>query len=169
MAVLNSQYYISKLGLLPHPEGGYYKEFYRAEEIFLKNQLPTRYSGKRNFSTSIYFLLSEDDVSNFHRLQSDELWHFYSGSALIIYILNEHHGLSKIYLGNDLESNENFQVVIKAGNWFAAEVIDKKSYALLGCTVAPGFDFSDFELAKRDTLLDKFQGHKELILRFTRN
>ncbi len=167
MPVSKVQYYISKLGLIPHPEGGYYTEFYRSEETFIKKYLPVRYSGNRNFSTSIYFLLSEKNVSNFHRLQSDELWHFYNGSGLIIYVLNDVQGLTKIYLGNDLESNENFQVVIKAGDWFAAEVKDKCSYTLLGCTVAPGFDFSDFEMAKRDTLLNKFVEHKDLIMQFT--
>ena len=167
MPVPKVQYYISKLGLIPHPEGGFYKEFYRSGEIFVKNYLPERYSGDRNFSTSIYFLLSDKNVSNFHRIQSDELWHFYNGCGLIIYVLNDNQGLTTIYLGNDLESNENYQVVIKAGDWFAAELKDKSSFALVGCTVAPGFNFSDFELAKRDILLNKFREYKDLIMQFT--
>jgi len=160
-------YYITKLQLEPHPEGGYYKEVYRAGEIYFAEHLPGRYSGDRNFSTSIYFLLEGRQISKFHKLDSDELWHFYDGSSVRIYILKESKGLSEIVLGNDLNKGEMFQTTIERGNWFAAEVIDKSSYSLIGCTVSPGFDFKDFNLANRKELIARFPSNEELIRLFT--
>lgn len=162
-----AKYYITKLQLASHPEGGYYKEIYRAGEIYYAEHLPGRYSGNRSFSTSIYFLLEGKQISKFHKLESDELWHFYDGSGIKIYILNNSAGLSEIILGNDLDKGEIFQTVIEKGNWFAAEVIDKSSYSLIGCTVSPGFDYTDFELANREILVEKFPFNKELIMRLT--
>jgi len=153
---------------MPHPEGGYFKEIYRADEKYSAEYLPDRYSGNRNFSTSIYFMLTGEDVSNFHRLQSDELWHFYDGSSIIIYLLNEKEGFRTITLGKNLTDDEVYQTTIDRGVWFAAELKDKKSFSLIGCTVSPGFDFKDFELADRKILSEQFPQHKDLIERFTK-
>jgi len=158
-----AQEYISKLQLKPHPEGGYYKEIYRAGDLILHDQLPKRYKSSRNFATSIYFLLEGKQVSNFHRLKSDEQWHFYDGSSVIVYIINEQGILDKIRLGRNINKGESFQIVIKHNSWFAAELSDKTSFALIGCTVAPGFDFDDFELGKRNELTKIFPQFKELI------
>ncbi len=157
---------IEQLQLRKHPEGGYYREIFRSEEKILKG-LPDRYEGERCICTSIYFLLSENDFSAFHRLKSDEIWHFYSGSALDIYVIGSNGELSIHSIGNSTGENELFQVVIKRGQWFAAEVRDKNFFSLVGCTVAPGFDFKDFELGKRDTLLSEYPSHKDLITRLT--
>lgn len=157
---------IKILGLMPHPEGGYYKEIYRSEEILRSDALPERYSGQRNFSTSIYYLLKSGQISQFHKIKSDEIWHFYSGSSVIIHCLNKE-GYNKAAVGKNIEEGENFQVVIKAGTWFAAEVNDKISYSLIGCTVAPGFDFNDFILASRDELVKDYPVFEDLIKRFT--
>ena len=162
-----AKYYVAKLQLNPHPEGGYYKEIYRSGEIYFAEHLPGRYSGGRNFSTSIYFLLEGKQVSKFHKLKSDELWHFYDGTSIKIYIFNNSMSLSEIVLGNNLDKGEIFQIAIEKENWFAAEVIDKSSYSLIGCTVAPGFDFADFELANRKELVEKFSLYRDLIKRFT--
>lgn len=160
--------YIDKLELAAHPEGGYFSEIYRSNEIVLADHLPSRYKSSRSFSTSIYFMLEGKQISSFHRLKSDEQWHFYDGTALDIYIINENGNLKKIKLGNYLKSGETFQTVIEKNSWFAAELIDKSSYALVGCTVSPGFDFNDFELGKRNDLVNKFPDHKEIIIRFTK-
>ncbi len=164
---MNSQaeFYIEKLNLSAHPEGGYFKEIYRASESILETYLPARYKGSRNFSTSIYFLLEGEQTSSFHKLASDELWHFYDGSAIKIFILNETGELSTITLGRSIENGEQFQCVIPAGCWFGAELVDKKLFALIGCTVAPGFNFSDFALADSKELSIKYPLHKLLINR----
>ena len=122
---------------------------------------------KRNVSTSIYFLLTGTQVSKFHRLKSDELWHFYDGAAVKIYIIDEKGQQIKIVLGRKTENGEVFQAVIRKNTWFASEVINKKSFSLIGCTVSPGFDFSDFEMAHRNNLIRQFPMHEDLITKFT--
>ena len=163
-----AQKYIEKFQLKPHSEGGYYKEIYRAGDMILPENLPKRYKSSRNFSTSIYFLLEGNQVSHFHRLKSDEQWHYYDGSSIILYVIGESGNLSKILLGRNIEDGESIQTVIKQNSWFAAELSDKTSFALIGCTVAPGFDFNDFELGKRDKLIDAFPQLRELIFRLTK-
>jgi predicted cupin superfamily sugar epimerase len=160
--------YIAKLQLNKHPEGGYYKEIYRAGELILPDHLPERYKSSRAFSTSIYFLLEGNQVSTFHRLKSDELWHFYDGSTLIIYSIDDNGELKKINLGKNSNKGELFQVQIKHNVWFGAELIDKSSFALVGCTVAPGFEFEDFEIGKRDKLIKQYPEHQQLIIKLTR-
>ena len=160
-----AKYYIQKLQLNKHPEGGYYREIYRSGEIIFIDA-PNQ-NRKRNVSTSIYFLLEGSQKSKFHKLKSDELWHFYDGTAVKIYILDGNGKVTETMIGRDIENGGLFQTTIGNNNWFAAEVIDKRSFTLIGCTVSPGFDFSDFELAKRENLLRKFPDHKELILKFT--
>lgn len=158
---------IERLGLLPHPEGGFFKEIYRSEEVLQKQMLPQRFLGERNFSTSIYFLLANENKSHFHKIKSDEIWHFYSGTTLILHMIDSVGNYKCLKVGNDFEKNEIPQAVVPHGVWFAAEVEDKNSYALVGCTVAPGFDFQDFELAKRENLLALFPMHSEVINKFT--
>jgi len=158
---------IDELGLLPHPEGGWYKEVYRASEEIGAAGLPERFGGARSFSTSIYFLLAGDNFSAFHRIKSDELWHIYAGDGLTIHVIAPNGDYEGINLGNRLEAGETFQAVVPAGSWFASEPNDG-GYALVGCTVAPGFDFADFELAERDSLQQQFPEHRELIERLTR-
>jgi uncharacterized protein len=161
------KYYIEKLGLERHPEGGYFCEVYRSAEYYCSTALPERYGGDRNISTSIYYLLEGNQVSRFHKLKSDEIWHFLDGSSVKIYLLDPFGNLSEIVVGKNLDSGEKLQAVISKGNWFAAEAIDKDSFSLVFCTVAPGFDFDDFEQGKRDEMLNKYPEHKELILKFT--
>ncbi len=163
-----AQKYIEKLQLKPHPEGGYYKEIYRAGDMILPEHLPKRYKSSRNFSTSIYFLLEGNQVSNFHKLKSDEQWHFYDGSSIVVYVIDEGGNLNKILLGRNIEKGESLQTVIKYNSWFAAELSDKTSFALIGCTVAPGFDFNDFELGKRDELIKTFPQFRELIYKLAK-
>lgn len=161
-----AKYYIQKLELIKHPEGGYFREIYRSSEMYFIDR--PKKALKRNASTSIYFLLDGKQVSKFHRLKSDELWHFYEGSTIKLYLINEAGEFSVLLLGKNLSDGEVFQVTISKNSWFAAEVLDKKSFSLIGCTVSPGFDFSDFELASRKKLLDHFPSHKKEIVRFTK-
>ena len=157
--------YIKQLGLAKHPEGGYFREIYRSGEIIRAKNLPKRYKSSRNFSTSIYFLLEGKQISTFHKLKSDELWHFYDGSSVIIYIIDKKGRLSPQKLGRERDCS--FQSIIKRGQWFAAEIENKNSFSLFGCTVSPGFDFEDFELANQDMLIKLFPKHESLISRLT--
>jgi hypothetical protein len=161
-----AEFYITNLNLQPHPEGGYFSEVYRSEEAIDKKSLPSRYDGKRSFSTSIYFLLEGEQISKFHRLKSDEQWHFYDGCAVNIYIINEQGELSMVRLGKEISNGEVFQTVIKGNHWFAAELADKSSFCLVGCVVSPGFEFSDFEITIGEELMKKFPQHKELVKKF---
>ena len=160
-------YYIEKLKLMKHPEGGYYNEIYRSDEIFSASVLPERYIGDRVFSTSIYFLLEGKQYSAFHKLQSDEIWHFYDGCPIRIYTITPEQKLEENILGDDIDKNENRQVVIQKNSWFAAELVSKTTFGLMGCTVSPGFDFRDLEIGKRDHLLKKYPEYKDVIIKLT--
>ncbi len=161
--------YIKRLQLEPHPEGGYFKEIYRSGEIFEAEHLPGRYNGDRSFSTSIYFMLAGNQFSSFHKLKSDELWHYYDGVSVKIYVLSAEGELSTITLGRELNKGERLQAVIEKGSWFGAELTDKDSFVLIGCTVSPGFDFRDFELGNREELIARFPQHEELIIKLTKS
>ena len=160
--------WIASLHLAPHPEGGFYRETYRAAEMIAADHLPARFGAPRALSTAIYFLLTGDQVSLFHRIKSDEVWHFYAGGALTLALIHPDGRLEEHRLGPDPERGESFQALVPAGCWYGASVDDPESYALVGGTVAPGFDFADFELADRQTLLARFPQHRQAILRLTR-
>jgi predicted cupin superfamily sugar epimerase len=164
----NADYWIEKLDLEIHPEGGFFKEMYRSEETIPHEALPIRFSGKRSFSTSIYYLLKNRNISLFHRIKQDEIWHFYEGTALTIHCISEDGVYSKYVLGRSIEAGESFQVVVTAGCYFAAEVNNKESYSLVGCTVAPGFDYEDFEIPERIELTQIFPQHQKIIESFTK-
>ncbi len=159
---------VTRLKLKTHPEGGWYRETYRAKEAIQQAALPGRFAGDRSLSTAIYFLLPAGVFSAFHRIASDECWHFYEGSPLIIYVIHPNGKLDKIKLGRDIEDGQVFQAVVPAGCWFASMPIGAEGYTLTGCTVAPGFDFADFELANADDLSKEVPQHEELIRQLCR-
>ena len=159
---------VKQLELEPHPEGGYFKETYRSEGSIPQESLSSEFDGNRNYSTGIYYLLQSEDFSAFHRIHQDEMWHFYSGDALEITMISEDGVLSSILLGQDLKNGDVFQFTVPKHYWFAARVTKPNSYALVGCTVAPGFDFKDFELADRDKLIAQFPQHQDVITSLTR-
>jgi len=163
----SADYFIKKLDLQKHHEGGYFKEIYRSDEVINSNALPKYFDGKRNISTSIYFLLKSDDFSSFHKIKSDEIWYFYQGSPLTIFVIINGK-IKKLLLGNNLEKGESFQQIVPKNSWFAACVNLPDSFSLVGCTVAPGFDFNDFELATRKELLESYPYLYENINKFTR-
>jgi predicted cupin superfamily sugar epimerase len=160
---------VQQLGLIPHPEGGFFRETYRSVGEIPESALGSDFVGKRNHSTCIYFLLTSADFSAFHRIRQDEIWHFYDGSPLHLHLLSEtgQHSIHRI--GRALEKGEVPQFVVPGGHWFAAEVIEPNSYSLVGCTVAPGFNFADFELASEKVLLGRFPDKAQLIQRLTRH
>lgn len=152
-----------KLQLQSHVEGGAFRETYRSEWVLDMSTLPAGMIGSRNASTCIYFLLEEGEFSAFHRIAADEIWHFYDGQTLTIYEIAPGGDLQTHKLGRDIENGETLQVIITAGNWFASRVEAPGTFALVGCTVAPGFDFADFELAERASLQAAYPQHATLI------
>jgi uncharacterized protein len=156
--------WIRALGLSPHPEGGHYRETYRAATM----TAPAGFPGPRALSTAINFLLERDEVSALHRLRADELWHFHAGSTVRVVELTAGDVLREHRLGLDLEAGERPQLVIPGGSWFGARVDSGGSFALMSCTVAPGFDFADFELADRATLRSRHPRHVESLEAFLR-
>lgn len=167
MAVTPIEELIKKLELQPHPEGGYFKETYRSSGEINNESLGIEYKGKRNYSTCIYFLMTTESFSAFHRINQDEIWHFYEGSPIRLHIISEEGNHTTHIIGRDFSKGEVPQLVVPGQHWFAAEVIKDDSYSLIGCTVAPEFDFSDFELPTRKELVNKFPKHKEVILQLT--
>ena len=159
----NAAYWIKTLRLVEHPEGGYFREIYRAGESIPAAALPSRYGRRRAFSTSIYFLLRAGQVSHFHRLRSDEVWHFYAGGPLQFHMFHAGGAYRRLRLGRNPEAGEVPQAVLPRGVWFGVELLRPRSFALCGCTVAPGFDFADFEFGRREELLARFPRHKGLI------
>jgi len=152
-------YWIDRLNLLPHPEGGFYREVYRAEDQIKHPE----HAKARNLATSIYFLLEGENISHFHKLLSDELWYYHDGVGANIHVF--HKGAYQQYqLSN--ESEGHLQVLIPAKSEFATEVIDQQGYVLMGCVVTPGFDFEDFRMLRKGEMYSKYPEHKELIERF---
>lgn len=165
---MNAEQYIEYLQLQPHPEGGFYIQNYRSTEHIPASVLPGRFSGSRVFSTAIYYLLEQDDFSAFHKIKSDECWHFYAGDRLDIHVIHANGHYAFIKLGGDVQNGEVFQFVVPAEAWFAVEPAPGSSFGLTGCTVAPGFDFQDFEMAGKATLLKTFPQHHAVISRLCR-
>lgn len=160
---------IQKLQLQPHPEGGFYRETYRSEGVIQPNSLEDHYTGPRNYGTAIYFLLTSDNFSAFHKIKQDEIWHFYQGVSIGIHVINPQGDYHYQVVGNQLEEGEVPQYVVEGGCWFAAEVPHEEGYSLVGCTVSPGFSFEDFEMASQAELCTLFPKHKKVIQHFTRH
>jgi len=166
--MLTAQDWIESLQLTPHPEGGFFREMYRCPETIAQAHLPPRFSGARSFVTAIYFLLRSQDFSALHRLRQDEIWHFYDGTALTLTLIDPPGNLRTIRLGREVRAGEVLQAVVPGGCLFGAAVDAPDSYALVGCTVAPGFDFADFEMPPRQSLLTAYPQHQAVIERLTR-
>jgi predicted cupin superfamily sugar epimerase len=157
--VTEADAHIARLGLLPHPEGGFYRETFRSS-------LSVDHGAPRSASTAIYFLLPARTFSAFHRVRSDEVWHHYDGDALDLHTIDEQGTYAIARLGHDYDAGQRPQAVVPAGVWQAAVPLGR--YALCGCTVAPGFDFADFELPDRAAILERFPALTEIITKLTR-
>ena len=166
--MLTAREWIDQLRLQRHPEGGWFRETYRSAEGVARAALPGRFDGDRAFSTAIYYLLDGGEIGALHRIRQDEGWHFYDGSSLTLHLIAPDGTYSTRGLGRDLHRGQEPQAVAPAGWYFAATVDEPGSFSLAGCTVAPGFDFADFELPTCDELCRRFPQHRELIGRLTR-
>ena len=157
---------IKHFGLIPHPkEGGFFRETYRSTECY--DQLPTRYAGSRSIGTAIYYLLTPGTCSALHRLRSDEIFHFYLGDPVRMLQLDSDGTSRTVVLGPDVLAGQQLQVVVPRGVWQGSLLEPGGKFALLGCTVAPGFDYADYESADRQKLLAQYPNHADLIRRLT--
>lgn len=163
---LTARSLVNQLGLLPHPEGGYFRETYRAPLTL--TDLPAGFAAPRSASTAIYYLLERGDMSALHRIASDEVWHHYAGGMLTVHVLHPDGRHEALRLGTDFAAGEQPQAVVPAGAWFGARLEGDDDFVLVGCTVAPGFDFHDFVLGVRGTLEHAFPEHAELVRSLTR-
>jgi len=163
VSMLTPQQLIGQFSLQPHPEGGWYKQTYQSPERMAAGSLPERFGGDRPFSTAIYFLLEQGNFSAFHRIKSDEAWHFYAGGELRVYVILPDDSLQIISLGNEPGSGQSFQYVVPANCWFASRPAPGTAFSFVGCTVAPGFDFEDFELAEASALIQRYPQHATII------
>lgn len=155
---------LKHFALSSHPEGGAYLETYRS----LQNGVFEGFTDKKSASTGIFFLLKKDEFSSFHRIKSDEMWHFYLGGPLAIVEINPQGDISTTILGHNISFGEKLQYTVPAGNWFASYPLPGSLFSFVGCTVSPGFDFNDFELATRKELTKDFPQHDKVIKKLTR-
>lgn len=164
-----AQTWIDRLDLQAHPEGGFYRETYRTDLQVPADALPDRFDGARDVAALIYFLLTADSFSALHRIRQDEVWHFYAGAPVTLHQIRPDGSRSATTLSRAVEEGHRLHTVVPAETWFGATVADAgPEYALVGCTTAPAFDFSDFELADRDALIEAHPEHRSLIERLTR-
>ncbi len=159
--------WVEHLNLQPHPEGGFFKETYRGELNLPSAVLGNDFAGDRSISTGIYYLLCGSDFSALHRIASDEVWHFYAGTPLRVEGIHSDGRREDWILSNDGVSGMP-QAIVPAGVWFGSRLVDSDGFALVGCTVAPGFDFNDFQMANRDVFVERFPEHSTWIESLTR-
>jgi predicted cupin superfamily sugar epimerase len=166
--MLTADELIRHFNLTPHPkEGGFFRETYRSAETYSDAVLPQRYGGERSAGTAIYYLLTPGTFSALHRLKTDEIFHFYLGSPIHMLQLLPDGGGCSITLGPDVLAGQQLQVVVPRGVWQGSFLEPGGAFALVGCTVAPGFDYADYEHGDRDTLLQQYPDHADLIRQLT--
>lgn len=159
MKVINHNI-IENLNLEVHPEGGYFRRTYCAPVKINHHE--------RAIGSSIYYYLEDNDFSAWHRVDCDEMWHFYSGNELVLYLIDSRGHLSSIQMGDPLNDDNTPQYLIPSGTWLAAEIKGNQGYGLVGCTCFPEFEFRGFEMPPREKLLQEFPQHKEIIIKLTR-
>ncbi len=168
--MLTADKIIALLNLKPHPEeGGYFVETYRSSETISEKALPNRYKGVRSFGTAIYYLLTPETFSTMHRLQSDEIFHFYLGAPVEMLQLWPDGSGRILILGTDIMNGMKPQAVIPKGVWQGAKLIKDGKFALLGTTVSPGFEFVDYESGRRDELVKSYPQYREWIIALTKH
>jgi predicted cupin superfamily sugar epimerase len=167
--MITAEKLVKLLGLKSHPEGGYYKETYRSDEIISKGALPKRYKGNRRYGTAIYYLLTRETFSAIHRIKTDEIYHFYLGDPVeLVQLLPDGSGCMTM-LGNDIEAGALVQTVVSRETWHGARLAAGGKYALLGTTVSPGFEFADFEVGDRNELIRLYPSFSDTIVALTRH
>lgn len=163
---MNIDELVRHFGLAPHPEGGWYVQTYKSAGCISGDALPEGW-GRHAFSTGILFLLGQGEYSHLHRIRQDEMWHFYLGGPLRLATLSPDGRSEEILLGQDILHGQQVQVVVPAGTWFGATPGCGSAFSLVGCTVAPGFEFADFELARPEVLLRDFPDCRAMIREFS--
>jgi uncharacterized protein len=166
--MITAEKLVKLLGLKPHPEGGYYRETYRSDEIIGKGALPERYTGNRRYGTAIYYLLTRETFSAIHRIKTDEIYHFYLGDPVELVQLRPDGSGCVVMLGNDIAGGAQVQAVVPRGAWHGARLAEGGNYALLGTTVSPGFEFADFEIGDRSELTHAYPSFSDAIVALTR-
>ena len=163
----DAESWITALSLKPHPEGGHFKETWRSEERFDAEAMPARFASARALGTAIYYLLRAGECSRLHRLRADEVWHLYSGGPLTLHLFTGEGEYHERTLGLDSGAGQAPQLRVPHGCWFGAELPAGVPFALAGCTVSPGFEYHDFELADRSALLSRHPDHADVVTRLT--
>nr|WP_223699997.1 cupin domain-containing protein [Sutcliffiella deserti] len=163
MTLHDMEVWITKLDLKPHPEGGFYKQTFLSEERITDKELSVRFNGTRRLYSSIYFLLTDKNISHFHRLKSDEVWYYHGGSSFTVHVIHENGEYRKYKLGLNLEKGEVPQAIVPKNAIFGSTVEESDAFSLVGCMVSPGFEFEDFELLTQDDLLIQFPEHEDII------
>lgn len=157
---------VEQLNMEEHPEGGYYAPAFRSEQLLDTTTFENkRWKGPRSLYSSIYYLLKKGQYSCWHRIASDEMWHFYEGDPIILHVLTQDGTYYSKVLGNS-STEICYQWVVKGGDWFAAISDGVKGYSLAGCSLAPGFDFADFEIGKEEELLEHYRNQETIIHKF---
>ena len=151
--MIKKEYWIEKLGLIPHPEGGFYKELPSSTDMLEEKNKP--------LYTTIYFLLTESNPSHFHQLTSDEIWYFHYGSSLTVHELLEEGVYKQTSVGLNIETGDVLQYTVEKRSIFGSSV--ETGYALVSCMVSPGFTFDDFKLFTKEELLLSHPNHSEII------
>jgi hypothetical protein len=165
--ILSAKYWIDHLNLIPHPEGGYFREVFRSAEGIAGEHLPDRYQGERRFMTSIYFLVLSEHPALLHRVHSDELWVFLDGSPLTIHTIDPGGKYQAFLLGRAIHEGHTMQYCVPAGTWFGETIDSQGGYSLVACIVAPGFEYADFELAHRTEMIRLYPGLADIISKLT--
>jgi len=165
---LTAEELIKLLDLQPHPsEGGFYKETYRSKDKVAKECLPSRYIAEKSYGTAIFYLLTPENYSSMHRLQTDEIFHFYLGDPVTMLNIYPDHIGHVITLGHDLAQNQKVQMLVPKGVWQGSFLCEGGKFALMGTTMAPGFDYEDYEAGNRNVLIEKYPEYKDLIIKLT--
>lgn len=165
---MDLQTLVTQLELAPHPEGGWFRETWRAAETIPADALPKRFSGPRAHGTAILFLLEGGQFSALHRIAADEVWCFHLGAPLIVHVLHEDGRREDLVLGHDVAAGQRVQAVVPHGAFFGARLAGAEGFALVSCTVAPGFDFADFAMPTRAELTARYPEHAALVAALTR-
>ncbi len=166
---MTAEQIIEFFGMRPLPqEGGFYVETYRCQEKLTQIALPKRYAADRNFSTAILYLLTPDTFSSLHRVNSDEIFHFYLGGPVTMLQLHPDGNSEVVTLGHDVLNGQHVQVTVPRDSWQGCFINEGGEFALMGTTVAPGFETADFELGPRQELLEQYSNQRDSIIKLTR-
>ncbi len=167
MQKITSDELISHFKMEKHPEGGYYKESFKSNGTLPQSALPSQIKGDRLWSSAIYFLLCNQEKSKLHKIAFDEVWHFYLGDPIVVVEIEPDGNVKETILGPDFIAGQKLQHVVPGGRWFGSYLPEGSQFAFVGCTVAPGFDFRDFEMGDKHTLLELYPDAKQIIEKLT--